>query len=409
MAAYEFIALDRNGRQEKGTREADSSRQVRQQLREQGWTPLSVDPVTSPTPGRSDQGFLSGLSLQRGMSALDLATLTRQLATLIQASMPVEEALLAVAEQQEKKFLKTRLMAVRSRVLEGYTLARSLEAFPGAFPEMYRATVAAGEKSGFLDRVLSQLADYTENRMSSIQKARQALIYPMVLILASLTIVSFLMGFVVPDIIKVFMDTGQELPAITRLLVSASEIFQSYWSVMLGAVALSLFLIRKVLQKPAIRLRFDKYLLKLPVVGRYSKTLSSARFASTLSILTRSGVPLVDALVIASQVVSNLAIRQSVDGVAQSVSEGSSLYKALKSTGHFPPLMLHMINSGESTGELDTMLERTAQSQQMELDSRTAIVLGLFEPLMLVVMGGVVMMIVMAILLPILNMNQLLA
>ncbi len=405
MAAFEYIALDKQGKQHKGTMEADSGRQVRQMLRDKDWTPLSVSAVAEQKKSEDSKSLAL---FQRGVSPVELATITRQLATLIQAAMPIEEALYGVAAQQEKRRLKNILLAVRSRVLEGYTLARSLEAFPQIFPQMYRATVAAGEHAGFLDKVLNRLADYTEARMLSAQKIQQALLYPAILMVACLGIVSFLLGYVVPDVVKVFVDTGQELPLITVWLIAASEGFQAYWPVIFGLVFLAVAFFRHCLKTPAIRLSWHHMLLKMPLVGRFARTSSAARFASTLSILTRSGVSLVEALIIAAQVVENDAIREAVEDVARKVSEGGSLNRALTDTGHFPPLMLHMIASGESTGELDEMLERTAQNQQMELDGRIAVLLGLFEPLMLVVMGGVVMMIVLAILLPILNMNQLL-
>ncbi|WP_448216648.1 type II secretion system inner membrane protein GspF [Endozoicomonas sp. 2B-B] len=405
MAAYEYIALDQQGKQHKGTLEADSNRHVRQMLRDKELTPLSVNQVSE-----QKQNAAGGLStfFQRGVSAVELATLTRQLATLIQAAMPVEEALYGVASQQEKRRLKNILLAIRSRVLEGFTLAQSLEDFPHIFPQMFRATVAAGEHAGYLDKVLNRLADYTEARMKSTQKIQQALLYPVILLMAALGIVSFLLGYVVPDVVKVFVDTGQDLPGITVALIAASEGFQTYWPVIFGIIFFGIVAFRQALKKPAVRMSWDRFFLRLPILGRFSRTLSAARFASTLSILTRSGVSLVEALIIAAQVIDNRAICDAVKDVARRVSEGSSLNRALAETGYFPPLMLHMIGSGESTGELDEMLDRTAQNQQMELDGRISLLLGLFEPLMLVVMGGVVMMIVLAILLPILNMNQLL-
>ena len=406
MAAFEFTALDHQGKQHKGTLEADSGRQVRQMLRDKQWTPLAVN-----TLAERRHATVAGknLLLCRGVSAIELATITRQLATLIQAAMPIEEALNAVAAQQETRRIKNLLLAVRSRVLEGYTLAKSLEAFGEAFPPMYRATVAAGEHAGYLDRVLNRLADYTETRMRSGQKVQQALVYPIILLVASVGIVGFLLGFVVPDVVKVFLDSGQELPLITELLIIASEGLQAWWTVLFGVFAGLIALLRYLLQKEAIHLAWHQTLLRLPLVGRFVRTANAARFASTLSILTRSGVSLVDALMIAAQVVSNDAIRLAVQASAKRVSEGSSLNRALAETHYFPPLMLHMIASGEATGELDQMLERTAQNQQMELEGRITVMLGLLEPLMLVFMGGVVMLIVLAILLPILNMNQLLS
>ncbi|MGO0307739.1 type II secretion system inner membrane protein GspF [Endozoicomonas acroporae] len=405
MAAFEYIALDHQGKQHKGTLEADSGRQVRQMLRDKQWTPLSVNTLADrKQQGEEGRSFF----LRRGISAVELATVTRQLATLVQAAMPIEEALNGVAAQQEKRRIKNMLLAVRSRVLEGYTLAKSLEAFPEVFPQMYRATVAAGEHAGYLDRVLNRLADYTEARMRSGQKIQQALVYPVILMLASIGIVSFLLGFVVPDVIKVFLDSGQELPLITELLINASEGFQTWWPVIFGVIVAAIVVVRHLLKKASTRLSWHRVQLTLPLVGRFVRTANSARFASTLSMLTRSGVSLVEALMIAAQVVNNDAIKHAVQDVARRVSEGTSLNRALAETGYFPPLMLHMIASGEATGELDQMLERTAQNQQMELEGRITVMLGLFEPLMLVLMGGVVMMIVLAILLPILNMNQLL-
>lgn len=405
MAAFEYIALDHQGKQHKGTLEADSGRQVRQMLRDKQWTPLSVNTLTE----RKQQGEEGrGIFFRRGISAIELATVTRQLATLIQAAMPIEEALNGVAAQQEKRRIKNILLAVRSRVLEGYTLAKSLEAFPEVFPQMYRATVAAGEHAGYLDRVLNRLADYTEARMRSGQKIQQALVYPVILMVASMGIVSFLLGFVVPDVVKVFLDSGQELPLITELLINASEGFQAWWPLIFGGIAVVILVVRHLLKREPIRLSWHRTLLKLPFVGRFVRTANAARFASTLSILTRSGVSLVEALMIVAQVVDNDAIKNAVQDVARRVSEGTSLNRALTEAGYFPPLMLHMIASGEATGELDQMLERTAHNQQMELEGRITVMIGLFEPLMLVLMGGVVMVIVLAILLPILNMNQLL-
>lgn len=405
MAAFEYTALDQLGNQQKGVFEADSSRQVRQMLRDKQWTPLTILPLSE----KSSTGEHQQSRWQRGISVMEQAALTRQLATLIQAAIPIEESLRAVAEQQEKKRIKNMLLAIRSRVLEGYTFANSLDVYPKIFPNMYRATVAAGEHAGHLDQVLNRLADYSEDRMKSSQKIQQAMIYPIILMVAALGIVSFLLGFVVPDVIKVFVDSGQELPTITVLLIAASEGFQTWWPLLFSGLAAVIFFTKRLLKQPAIQLQWHQKLLKAPLVGKLIKAAESARFASTLHILTRSGVSLVDALIIAEKVIHNRAISAAVQDAAKRVSEGESLNRALSATHYFPPLMLHMIASGESTGDLDAMLERIAENQQTELDSKVSIILGLFEPLMLVVMGGIVMVVVLAILLPILNMNQLLS
>ena len=405
MAAYEFIAINEHGKKERGTLEADSNRQIRQQLREQGWLPVSVKPVSEQKEAKTSSTQI----FQRSISTTDLALITRQLATLVQAALPTEEALQAVAAQQEKTRIKNVLLAIRSRVLEGYTLAQSLESYSKLFPPMYRATVAAGEHSGYLDKVLNQLADHTEARMQSARKIQQALLYPLILMVTAIAIISFLLGYVVPDIIKVFVDTGQPLPGITLFLMNSSERLQSDWPIIAISLVVLTLTAYQALKHPAVRFVFHKTVLYLPLIGKLALSANTTQFASTLSILTRSGVPLVEAISIASQVINNVVIKKATEQIARDVSEGMSLNKAMKQAGCFPPMMMHMVASGEATGELDQMLERTAHSQQQELESKIALMLGLFEPMMLVVMGGMVMLIVLAILLPILNMNQLLA
>ena len=269
--------------------------------------------------------------------------------------------------------------------------------------------VAAGEHSGYLNRILNQLADHTEVRMQSARQVQQALLYPVILMVTALAIISFLLGYVVPDIINVFVDTGQSLPWITQLLISASERIQSDWPILLTGLLMLSVVAQQALKHSIIRTLFDRLTLHLPLIGKLARSANTSRFASTLSILTRSGAPLVEALTIASQVINNVVIKTAVEQIAKDVSEGMSLNKAMSQTKYFPPMTIHIVASGEASGELDQMLERTAHSQQQELESKIALMLGLFEPLMLVIMGGMVMLIVLAILLPILNMNQLLA
>ncbi|MEW6311164.1 GspF family T2SS innner membrane protein variant XcpS [Stutzerimonas balearica] len=402
MAAFEYLALDPRGRQQKGLIEADSPRQARQLLRDKQWAPLEVKPARA-----REDSTRPGLSLGRGLSARDLALLTRQLATLVQAALPIEEALRATAAQSSSAKIKSMLLAVRARVMEGHSLAAALREYPSAFPELYRATVAAGEHAGHLGLVLDQLADYTDQRQQSRQKIQLALLYPVILLVASLAIVSLLLGYVVPDVVKVFVNTGQELPALTRGLIAASNLVKSWgWLIVLVLVAGVLGL-RAALRDTAFRRRWDALLLRLPLVGRLSRATNTARFASTLAILTRSGVPLVEALSIAAAVIANLRIRERVVEAAQKVREGTSLTRALEATGEFPPMMLHMIASGEKSGELDQMLARTARNQENDLAAQIALLVGLFEPFMLVFMGAVVLVIVLAILMPILSLNQL--
>lgn len=403
MAAFEYLALDGNGRQHKGVLEADSARQVRQILRERQLAPLEVEATRTRGQARGGGHF----SLVRGLSARDLALLTRQLATLIQAALPVEEALRAAAAQARVPRIQSMLLVVRARVLEGHGLASSLTEFPAAFPELYRSTVAAGEHAGHLGPVLEQLADYTEQRQQSRQKIQLALLYPLILMCASLLIVGFLLGYVVPDIVRVFVDSGQTLPALTRGLIVASEWVKGWGWLALILAVLGFFALRWALRDEALKLRWHGFLLHVPLLGGLVRATDCARFASTLAILTRSGVPLVEALGIGAQVIVNRVIRQQVVVAAQKVREGGSLTRALEASGQFPPMMLHMIASGERSGELDQMLARTARNQENDLSAQVALLVGLFEPFMLVFMGAVVLVIVLAILLPILSLNQL--
>ena len=403
MAAFEYLALDGKGRQQKGVLEADSARQVRQILRERQLAPLDV----KATRTREQAGAGSHFSFARGISARDLALITRQLATLVQAALPIEEALRAAAAQASSPRIQSMLLAVRARVLEGHDLASSLKEFPSAFPELYRATVAAGEHAGHLGPVLEQLADYTEQRQQSRQKIQLALLYPLILMVAALTIVGFLLGYVVADVVKVFVNTGQELPALTRGLIATSDVVKTWgWLMVLAGVGAVLGL-RVALRDEALQRRWHAFILRIPLVGRLARATNTARFASTLAILSKSGVPLVEALAIAAAVIANLRIRDKVIVAAQAVREGSSLTRALDASGEFPPMMLHMIASGEKSGEPDQMLARTARNQENDLAAQVALLVGLFEPFMLVFMGAVVLVIVLAILLPILSLNQL--
>ena len=403
MAAFEFVALDDRGRRKRGVREGDSRRQVRQVLREEGLTPLSVEQTVERAAGALQFSF------GRGMSLLELALFTRQMATLVAAGLPIEEALNAVARQSEKRRVRAMIMAVRGRVREGYPLAGALGEFPATFPDMYRSTVAAGEQSGFLDVVLENLADYVESRFESRRNVEMALFYPVVLLAFALLIVGALLIYVVPDIVRVFDDTGEALPWLTQVMIAVSEFLQTWlWLVAVGVAAFVLGL-RRILARPRVRSAWDRRKLGLPLVGRIVRGGNASRYASTLSILTSSGVPLVDAMRIAGEVVTNRWLKGRLDDATARVSEGTSLRAALESAGHFPPMFLHMIASGEASGELDTMLRKVAQYQQQELERLVTTLVRLFEPAMMLFMGVLVIVVVLAILLPILSMNQLVA
>jgi general secretion pathway protein F len=403
MAAFEYVALDASGRQQKGVLEADSARQVRQLLRDRQLAPLEVKATRTREQNAGGMGFGFG----KGLSARDLALVTRQLATLVQAALPIEESLGAAAAQATHPRIQSMLLAVRAKVLEGHTLADALKEFPSAFPDLFRATVAAGEHAGHLGPVLEQLADYTEQRQQSRQKIQLALLYPVILMFTSLIIVGFLLGYVVPDVVRVFIDSGQTLPLLTRVLIGLSDFVQRWGVLLVLGLVGGVLGLRVLLRDEGRKRRWHGLLLRLPLIGSMTRATDTARFASTLAILTRSGVPLVEALAISAEVISNRVIRDEVAVAAQKVREGGSLTRALDASGQFPPMMLHMIASGERSGELDQMLARTARNQENDLGAQISMMVGLFEPFMLVFMGVVVLVIVLAILMPILSLNQL--
>jgi general secretion pathway protein F len=406
MPAFEYKALDNKGKQKKGVMEADTARHARGQLRELRLMPLEITPVIE----KETKAKSSGKSFfQRGISVAELALITRQIATLVAAGLPIEEALKAVGQQCEKDRLASMIMAVRSRVVEGYSLADSMAEFPHIFDDLYRAMVASGEKSGHLEVVLNRLADYTERRQQLKSKMTQAMIYPIVLTVVAISVIAILLAAVVPEVVGQFEHMGQDLPWTTLLLIAASDFIRDYGIIVLG-VGIGLFaLFRKMLTKAAYRMKYDTALLVLPVIGRVSKGLNTARFARTLSILTASAVPLLDAMRIASEVLVNVRVKAAVEEATARVREGTSLGAALTNTKLFPPMMLYMITSGEKSGQLEQMLERAADNQDREFESNVNIALGVFEPLLVVSMAAVVLFIVLAILQPILELNNMIS
>ena len=399
MPAYQFTALDASGKQQKGVLEGDSARQIRQQLRDKALIPISVDPVEQKQKHQAQRWF------QKKMTAYDLALMTRQLSVLVAAAIPLEEALRAVAKQSEKVHVQNLLLSVRSKVLEGYSLANALQQ-SGHFPDLYIATIAAGERSGHLDLILDQLSDYTENRFAMQKKVQGAMIYPIILMLMSFAIVMGLMTYVVPDIVKTFDQDKGALPWITVALMQASDFIRLAWPFLLVGTILGIFLLVRFLKTSAGHYAFDRLTLKLPLFGKLSRGINAARFASTLSILTQSGVPLVDALKIGAAVSSNWVIRDAVNLAAEKVTEGGNLGTQLERSGYFPPMMVQMIKSGEASGELDRMLERASTMQDREVTTLISTLLALLEPLMLVLMASIVLVIVIAVMLPIVNMNN---
>ncbi|SRR5690554_429537 len=400
MAAFVYRAVDTNGKQQKGVLEADSSRQVRQQLRDKGWIPLSVEVTTQKA---KNEGVFSR---SPRLSVPELALITRQLATLIQAGLPIDESLKALSDQTGKQRIKAMILAIRAKVLEGYTLAKALAEYPKAFPHLYRSTVAAGEHAGHLDSVLNRLADYTEARQASDQKIKLAAMYPIILSIVAIGIVIGLLTYVVPDIVDVFVKNGQELPGLTQFMLNLSHFITDWGLLTLILLVVALIVFNMALRNAGFRKKWHAFLIRMPALGRFVKDTNTARFGSTLAILTSSGVPLVDAMRIASQVVLNIPIQEALTQATIKVSEGSSLNKALAETGFFPPIMLHMIASGENSGELDSMLARTATQQETTLENTVEALVKIFEPLMLLMMGGIVATIVAAIMMPILELQK---
>ncbi|HSG64895.1 MAG TPA: type II secretion system inner membrane protein GspF [Gammaproteobacteria bacterium] len=404
MGAYQYVAVDSLGKERKGVLEGDTPRQVRSLLRERDLIPVEVTEIEGKRAAARRR-----FRPARGISALDLALMTRQLATLSRAGLPLEEALQAVSEQSEKARVKSTLLGVRAKVLEGHTLAAGLEEFSGAFPIVYRATIAAGEQAGKLDTVLERLADYTEARHSLRQKVSHALIYPIVLTGLAVAIITLMLVYVVPKVVGVFETTGQTLPILTRGLIAISGFLQSWWWLLLLVIAVAVVAVRRFFGQEAPRRALHRWLLRLPVIGRVTRGLNTARFTRTLSILSSSGVPVLEALNISASVVTNVPMRDAVEEATVRVREGGAIGAALGRSKLFPAMSIHLISSGETSGELDSMLERAASHQESEMDSLLSTMLSILEPALIIFMGLVVLAIVMAILLPIFQLNQLIA
>ena len=402
MGAFEYVALDDKGKESKGLIEGDTAKHVRQILRDRHMLPVQVTEVAQKE-ARRQRTF----SLRSGISPGELAMLTRQLASLSQSGLPLEEALLAVAQQNDQPRTKSILLGVRSRVMEGHTLADGLGEFPQAFPELYRATVAAGEQSGHLDIVLDRLADYTEARQELRQQITNAMIYPIALVAMAFAIISFMLATVVPRIVGVFENAAGELPALTRWLIATSDFVRDHWLILIIGVAAVIYTVWRVLQKDGPKRSYHRLLLRMPITGRLTRGINTARFTRTFSILAGSGVPILNALKIAAEVIENLPMRDAVTEASLRVREGAAISRSLAASKLFPPMMIHLIASGETGGKLEEMLSRTANYQEREVGGLIATLLGILQPLLIVLMGAVVMTIVLAILLPIFEINNL--
>ncbi|AVG14500.1 type II secretion system inner membrane protein GspF [Chromobacterium sp. TRC.1.1.SA] len=400
MAAFKYTAYDAAGKEQSGLLEADSARAARGQLRERGLLPVTVDSVNAKTGGAGSN------VLRRGLPRAELVMITEQLSTLLNAGLTLEKALTAVTEQSENARSRTVLAALRSDILEGKGFAQALSSAPGVFSPLYRSLVQAGEQSGHLDMVMSRLAEYLDKRQNTQQKVTLALAYPAVVTLVAILVVGGLMSYVVPQVVSVFAQTKQTLPFLTRALVACSDFLRQWGVVMLIGIVAAAFLIVRALRAPALKRRFHARVLKLPVFGRLFRALNTARMASTLSILVGSGVPLLTALETARGLMTMLPMQDAVADAMAKVREGVSLSRALNATRQFPPVLIHLISSGEASGTLSHMLDRAAQQQEQEVERKLATFTTLMEPLLILVMGGMVLLIVLAIMMPIIDMNQ---
>jgi general secretion pathway protein F len=397
MGAFQYQALNRKGNSSKGVIEADSERHARQLLRDRGLIPTSVHTLKK-----------SQVSKHRDrISTQDLALLTRQLATLLAAGIPVEESLKGVSEQTEKPKTQRLLIGVRSKVLEGFSLAQAVGEYPQVFPELYRATVAAGEQTGHLDMVLEKLADYTENQQQIRQKIQQALIYPLLMIIVSTTIISFLLAYVVPKIIEVFTSSGQSLPEMTQVLLIFSGFIKHYGLYSLILLVVLILGFQKSLEKTNVKFGWHRLLLKIPIISPLIQSINVARYVHTFGILFAAGVSVLETMNVSAKLITNLVMQSAFNMATSEVKEGRSISQALKDTGYLKPMATHLIASGEKSGHISSMMERAAAHLDNEVRRFFDTALTLLEPLVILFMGAVVLFIVIATLVPIFSMEQL--
>jgi general secretion pathway protein F len=402
MSAFRYEAINAAGKTLKGVLDADSARAGRSQLRAQGLTPLLVELAASRSHGERSRR----LSVGRKLSQRELAILTRQLASLLIAGLPLSETLTVLTEQSERDYIRELMAAIRSEVVGGHSLANALSQHPKDFPDIYRALVAAGEHTGKLGLVLSRLADYIEQSNALKQKILLAFTYPMVVTFIAFGIVTFLLSYVVPQVANVFVSTKQELPFLTVAMLALSGFVRHWWWAALIGVAVTVWVVRGILAQAGPRLAFDRWALTAPLFGKLVRGYNTVRFASTLGILTAAGVPILRALQAAGETLSNRAMRTNIDDAIVRVREGTSLSRALGNTKTFPPVLVHLIRSGEATGDVKTMLDRASDGESRELERRTMFLTSLLEPLLILAMGGVVLVIVLAVMMPIIELNN---
>jgi general secretion pathway protein F len=398
MPAFRYEAANAAGRIETGLIDADTPKLARSVLRERGLTPIKVD-----TTEVADQRRQIGNRMRQA----DLVLATRQLASLLSAKLPLEQALNAVVDQAEKGTMRDRFAAVRADVIGGQTFAESLARYPRDFPDIYRALIASGEQSGNLGLVMERLADYLEARSVLGQKLVTAFIYPVIVTLVAIGVIILLLTYVVPQVVGVFAQTKQKLPWLTEVLIWLSAVARTYGIYIAGVLIAGFIAFRYSLRAPATRLAWHGVLLRLPLFGRLIRGFNTARFAGTLAILTSAGVPLLRALDAGAQTINNLVLREAVNEAIGRVREGVPLGKALGATKQFPAMLVHLINSGEATGTMPEMLERASKTVGGEVERRALAMTTILEPMLILGMGVIVLLIVIAVMLPIIEINQL--
>lgn len=404
MPVFRYEAVDDVGKTKKGVVNADSARAARVDLRGQGLVPVKLDIITTQVDA---EGNTKRRAFGDKLSTNELALFTRQLASLLEASLPLEQAFSALLEQAERTYVRDLIASIRSEIMSGSSLSDALSQHPADFAEIYRALVSSGEQIGQLSRVLSRLADYIERRNALVQKVRLAFTYPAIVTVVAFAIVIFLLTYVVPQIVSVFASTKQKLPLLTVMMLAVSDFVRNYGLIVAAIVIAAFFIWRNALKNPAVKYRWHSWLLTAPLYGKFERSLNTARFASTLAITTGSGVPILRALQTSRDTLSNVAMRDQVEEATASVREGIGLARALSAHKHFPPMLIHMIRAGEVTGELPAMLERASSAQEADLERRALTIAGLLEPALILVMGVVVLLIVLAVLMPIIEINQL--
>ena len=399
MAVYDYQAIGADGKRTSGVITADSARAARKELRLRQLSPLDV----SESRKKVSQATASGHDQK--LSGGDLVVATRQLALLVKAGTPVEEAIGSVAAEAEKPATRKVFMGVRSAITDGYSVSEALNSAPRAFPAFYRAVVSAGQASGRLDEVLERLATHLEKSRKMKNKILSALIYPIVLSVIALIVVTLLMIFVVPAIVEQFDTLGQELPWLTEAVIAVST-FLRQWGIAVLIAALAVgWAFRRLMRAEAAREARDRFLLSLPVVGRLARGVAAASFARTFATLSGSGAPVPECLGAARNANGNAVFRRAVASVRRKVEEGSTLARAMRAEAVFPPMLLHMVASGERGGDLAGMMERAAEYLEDEFDNASTVALGLLEPVMIVFLAGIVALIVLSIMLPILQIN----